>query len=62
MAFLFYDEIMLQKTKKGYKTQDRWLGPYMAVKVDHERSICYLKDLKSGMELKQQITLKQLKA
>lgn len=59
MAFLFYDEIMLQKTKKGYKTQDRWLGPYMAVKVDHEKGICYLK---SGMELKQQITLKQLKA
>lgn len=50
---------MLQKTKKGYKTQDRWLGPYMAVKVDHEKGICYLK---SGMELKQQITLKQLKA
>ena len=52
---------MLQKTKKGYKMQDQWLGPYMAVNVDNEKGVCYLKDPKNGMQLKQQTSLKQLK-
>lgn len=52
---------MLQKTKKGYKMQDHWLGPYMAVNVNNEKGVCYLKDLKNDMQLKRQISLKQLK-
>ena len=52
---------MLQKTKKGYKMQDHWLGPYIAVNINNKKGICYLKDPKNGMQLKRQISLKQLK-
>jgi hypothetical protein len=33
---------MLQKTKKGHKMQDHWLGPYLAANVDNEKGVCYL--------------------
>jgi hypothetical protein len=45
---------MLQKTKKGYKMQDHWLG-YMAVNVNNKKGVCYLKYLKNDMQLKRQI-------
>ena len=51
---------MLQKTKKGYKMQDHWLGPYMAVKINKEKGVCYLKHLQNGKQLKRQIPLKQV--
>ncbi len=52
---------MLQKTKKGHKMQDHWLGPYLAANVDNEKGVCYLIDPKSGLHLKRQTPLKQLK-
>ena len=52
---------MLQKTKKAYMMQDHWLGPYITVNINKEKGICSLKDLKNGMQLKRQISLKQLK-
>ena len=41
---------MLQKTKKGYKMQDQWLGSYIAVNIKNEKGICYLKELERSQE------------
>ena len=49
---------MQQKTRKGKKLEDRWLGPYTIVEVT--KTSCLLKNA-SGKVLKQRINLSQLK-
>ena len=49
---------MQQKTRKGKKMEDRWLGPYTIVEIT--KTSCLLKNL-SGKVLKQRINLGQLK-
>lgn len=49
---------MQQKTRKGKKMEDRWLGPYTIVEVT--KTSCLLKNA-SGKVLKQRINLSQLK-
>ena len=49
---------MQQKTRKGKKMEDRWLGPYTIVEVT--KTSCLLKNT-SGKVLKQRINLNQLK-
>ena len=49
---------MQQKTRKGKKMEDRWLGPYTIVEIT--KTSCLLKDT-SGKVLKQRINLSQLK-
>ena len=49
---------MKQKTRKGSKNEDRWLGPYTI--VDLSRTSCHLKNA-SGKQLKAHININQLK-
>ncbi|XP_065892491.1 uncharacterized protein [Dysidea avara] len=49
---------MQQKTKKGKKMEDRWLGPYIIVEIT--KTSCLLKN-KSDKILKQRINICQLK-
>ena len=49
---------MQQKTRKGKKMEDRWLGPYTIVEITN--TSCLLKN-SSGKVLKQRINLNQLK-
>ena len=49
---------MQQKTKKGKKMEDRWLGPYIIVEIS--KTSCLLKN-KSDKILKQRINICQLK-
>ena len=49
---------MQQKTRKGKKMEDRWLGPYIIVEIT--KTSCLLKN-KSGKILKQRINICQLK-
>ena len=49
---------MKQKTRKGSKNEDRWLGPYSI--VDLSKTSCHLIN-KSGKKLKGRINLNQLK-
>ena len=51
---------MLQKTKKGHKMEDNWLGPYIVCDLNNEKGTSRLKD-KFGKTLKRQVPLKQLK-
>ena len=50
---------MQQKTKKGKKMEDRWLGPYVIIELSN--TSCLLKN-HSGKILKQRINLCQLKS
>ena len=49
---------MQQKTRKGKKMEDRWLGPY--VNVELSKTSCLFKN-QSGKILKQRVNLCQLK-
>ena len=49
---------MQQKTRKGKKMEDRWLGPYTIVEIT--KTSCLLKN-SSGKVLRQRINLNQLK-
>ena len=49
---------MQQKTRKGKKMEDRWLGPYTIVEIT--KTSCLLKN-SSDKILKQRINLSQLK-
>ncbi len=49
---------MKQKTRKGSKNEDHWLGPYTI--VDISKTSCRLKNV-SGKLLKTQININQLK-
>ncbi len=49
---------MKQKTRKGSKNEDRWLGPYTIVEI--LKTSCRLKNV-SGKLLKTQININQLK-
>ena len=49
---------MQQKTRKGKKMEDRWLGPYTIIEIT--KTSCSLKN-SSGKVLKQRINLSQLK-
>ena len=49
---------MKQKTRKGSKNEDRWLGPYTI--VDLSKTSCHLKNA-SGKQLKAHININQLK-
>ena len=49
---------MQQKTRKGKKMEDRWLGPYVIVEISN--TSCLLKN-QSGKILKQRVNLCQLK-
>ena len=49
---------MKQKTRKGSKNGDRWLGPYTI--VDLSKTSCHLKNA-SGKQLKAHININQLK-
>lgn len=49
---------MKQKTKKGHKSEDRWLGPYMI--SDITNTTCQLVNM-SGHTLKTRVNLNQLK-
>jgi hypothetical protein len=49
---------MHQKTRKGSKNEDRWLGPYEV--IDIRKTSCTLKN-KSGKRLKTCVNLNQLK-
>ena len=49
---------MKQKTRKGSKNEDRWLGPYTI--VDISKTSCRLKNT-SGKQLKPHININQLK-
>ena len=33
---------MLQKTKKGHKLEDQWIGPYEIIEVNADRGVCKL--------------------
>ena len=50
---------MKQKTRKGYKNEDRWLGPYVIVTL--AKSTCLLKSSKTGKNLKTKVNISQLK-
>lgn len=49
---------MKQKTRKGSKSEDRWLGPYIIVGLS--KTTCCLKN-KSGKMLKNRVNINQLK-
>lgn len=49
---------MKQKTKKGHKNEDRWLGPYTITAIT--KTTCQLKN-SSGRILKTHVNLQQLK-
>ena len=51
---------MLQKTSKGHKMEDQWMGPYTTEEVDLEKGTCKLR-AKSGKLLQRKINLKDLK-
>ena len=51
---------MLQKTKKGHKMEDKWLGPYTIANLDVTKGLCNLKSQK-GQILKNKVNIKQLK-
>lgn len=51
---------MLQKTKKGHKMEDRWLGPYEVANAPITKGTCYLLN-KTGQQLKKRVSLSQLK-
>lgn len=53
-----YRRNMKQKTRKGSKNEDKWLGPYTI--VDLSKNICHLEN-KQGKLLKNCINLNQLK-
>ena len=51
---------MLQKTKKGHKMEDRWLGPYEVANAPISKGTCFLLN-KAGQQLKKRVSLSQLK-
>ena len=50
---------MKQKTRKGYKSEDRWLGPYIIIELT--KTTCCLKNYKSSKQLKTKVSINQLK-
>ena len=48
---------MLQKTSKGHKMEDQWMGPYTTEEVDLEKGTCKLR-AKSGTLLQRKLTSK----
>ena len=51
---------MLQKTSKGYKMEDQWIGPYTVEGLDLLNGTCQLR-AKDGRLLQRKINLKDLK-
>jgi hypothetical protein len=45
---------MLQKTKKGHKLEDQWLGPYEVTEVIADRGVCKLLNPSTKKQVKQQ--------
>ena len=51
---------MLQKTSKGHKIEDQWIGPYSVKELDLVKGTCKLRT-KDGKLLQRKINLKELK-
>ena len=51
---------MLQKTSKGHKIEDQWIGPYSVKELDLVKGTCKLRT-KDGKLLQRKINLKDLK-
>ena len=51
---------MLQKTKKGCKMQDEWIGPYKIVDLNREKGVCRLVN-SAGKRLARLVSMKNLK-
>ncbi|XP_068678632.1 uncharacterized protein [Montipora foliosa] len=51
---------MLQKTKKGHKMEDQWIGPYTVEELDSKKGTCRLRG-KNGELLRRKINVKDLK-
>ena len=51
---------MLQKTSKGHKMEDNWLGPFTIVKLT-TNGTCTIKNINTGHVLKRNVPMKQLK-
>ena len=51
---------MLQKTSKGHKMEDQWIGPYSVEQLDVAKGTCKLR-AKDGKLLQRKINLKDLK-
>ena len=45
---------MLQKTKKGHKLEDQWLGPYTVTEVIADKGVCKLFNPSTKKQVKQQ--------